>query len=239
MQPTLLAERYSRVRQQLLFPLFFPFLCLLFPGQAQALPVIQELYYDQTGSDGSDVFTELYGDPGFDFAGWQLWGLNGSNGSRYRTIDLTGAIIPADGILLITTDRRSDSLALLSDFTAAIDWQNGPDAVQLVDDAGRVADAIQYGTTAGFNVGEGAAATDVADGFSLSRRSAGLDTDDNANDFLELQTPTPGAVTFAAAALLPPAITPLLPAATAIPISSTGLLLLLGLLPLLSMGRRS
>ncbi len=239
MQPTLLSKRFSRARQQLLFPLFFPIFCLLLPGQAQALPVIQELYYDQTGSDGSDVFTELYGDPGFDFTGWQLWGLNGSDGSKYRTINLTGAIIPTDGILLITTNRRSDSLALLSDFEAAVDWQNGPDAVQLVDDTGRVADAIQYGTTAGFNVGEGAAATDVAAGFSLSRRTAGFDTNDNANDFLELQTPTPGAVTFAAAALLPPAITPLLPAATTIPVSSTGLLLLLGLVPLFSMGRRS
>jgi len=51
-------------------------------------------------------------------------------------------------------------------------------------------DALQYGTKAGFAVGEGAAADDVAAGKSLARAAHG-DGDDNAQDFTAAD-PTPG-----------------------------------------------
>ena len=53
-------------------------------------------------------------------------------------------------------------------------------------------DALQYGDTGVNTYGEGDFAPDVSPGFSLSRKTLGLDTNDNLSDFTVLDTPTPG-----------------------------------------------
>ena len=159
------------------------------PVSAQVL--IQEVLYDGPGTDGDDVFTELVGEPGTDLAGWSLVGVNGGSGEPYRSVDLSGAVVPDDGVLVVATDDANDSLAAERDLIGAVDWQNGPDAVLLVDATGVVVDALQYGDAGAHNAGEGAPAPRAASGLSLSRDSLGTDTGDNGSDFTAGE-PTPG-----------------------------------------------
>jgi len=159
---------------------------------AVSTPILQEILYDGSGSDADDAFTELAGPPGMSLDGWSLVGVNGGDGSPYRTVDLTGAVIQADGLLLVVTTSAADSLADLSDFTGSIDWQNGPDAVQLRDPDGNTVDALQYGDAGPNNAGEGTPAPTVSAGESLSRDADGTDTDSNLADFAPQTAPTPG-----------------------------------------------
>lgn len=199
------------------------YLCI--SAKANALPVIQEVYYDQIGSDGSEVFTEVYGVAGFDLTNWKLQGVNGFNNTVYRTIDLTGAIIPIDGLLLISTASANVSLSSISDFTANVDWQNGPDSLWLVDPIGDIVDTIQYGLTGFDPAGEGTPTTDVSAGQSLSRQFAGLDTNNNLADFVA-GSPTPGSV------IAPPK------KVTSVSTPSMSLLFIFGLSSLIGLSRR-
>lgn len=146
-------------------------------------PVIATLYYDETGADGTHVYTEIGGPAGYALDGWQLVGINGANGTAYRHIALDGATIPAGGILLLATAGALDAVLAARDFIANVDWQNGPDAVQLLDATGAVADALQYGNARSNNAGEGAPAVDVTAGMALARDALLADTGDNAADF--------------------------------------------------------
>lgn len=155
----------------------------IFQHVASATPIIQEILYDVPGPDSPSVFTELVAPPSFRFDGWTLVGVNGSNGDLYRIIDLTGAVAPADGILVIATASATEALARARDFIANVDWQNGPDTVQLRNPLDEIVDALQYGDAGEWNAGEGIPAPRVAPGRSLSRNEASLDTNDNAADF--------------------------------------------------------
>jgi hypothetical protein len=166
-------------------------LLLAIPLSAQATVVIQEVLYDGPGSDGDDVFTELSGMPGTDLEGWSLVGINGSDGQAYRTIDLSGLSIPDDGVFVIATSAANITLALQRDFIANVDWQNGPDALHLLNGSD-IVDALQYGDAGAFNAGEGAFALDISGDLSLSRDLLGTDTNINAADFGS-GIPTPGA----------------------------------------------
>ena len=157
----------------------------------QAAPIIQEVLYDASGTDAAGVFTEIFGLAGMSLDGWSLLGINGGTGSSYRTIDLTGAVIPADGLLVIATGSANASLAGVQDFTANVDWQNGPDAVQLIDPFATIVDALQYGDAGVNNAGFGLAAVDAAAGSSLSRDLLGANTGDNFADFI-VGMPSPG-----------------------------------------------
>jgi hypothetical protein len=87
----------------------------------------------------------------------------------------------------------------------SFDLQNGPDAVRLVSGS-TVLDALGYGTVpkTGVFAGEGTAAPDVTAGLSLARWYANVDTDDNADDFRSLSTPTPGSGSVEAVAVPTP-----------------------------------
>ena len=172
--------------------------CLV-PRAASAGPIIHEVFYDAVGSDTGQVFTEIYGEAGMSLSGWSLVGVNGSSGSPYRTIDLTGAVIPADSLLVIAQSAATSLLAGLRDFVANVDWQNGPDAVQLLDPWGGRADALQYGDAGLHNAGEGTPAFDAAAGSGLTRDLLGSDTNNNRIDF-SVGIPSPG--------LGPPPLTP-------------------------------
>ena len=179
---------------------------------AQAAVVIQEVLYDGPGTDPDDAFTELFGTPGTDLSGWSLAGINGADGMTYRTVDLTGQTIPDDGIFVIVTSSASPELALVSDLVANVDWQNGPDAVQLLNGT-NVVDALQYGDAGIYNAGEGNFAVDVTGGMSLSRDLFGTDSNNNAVDF-SASDPTPG---------IGPTVVPV-PAAAWLFVSGLGLL---------------
>ena len=186
-----------------------------------ATMVISELLYDVSGPDRGLVFMELYGAPGSDLNGLEIEGINGTNGSIYKRVSLTG-VMPPDGVFVIGDDDGSGASQVPNvDLVADIDMQNGPDSVVLRDASG-ILDALGYGdfATAVF-AGEGTPATDVATGWSLARRHPWLDTDDNGVDFIALDVPTPG--------LVP---------ASPVPLPATAWLFFSGLLGLVGVARR-
>jgi hypothetical protein len=162
-----------------------------FSGTASATPWIHEVFYDAEGADSSHVFTEIAGAPGLSLDGFRLAGIDGATGLVYRTLDLTGALIPEDGLLVVATSRALDAVLSVRDFVGDVDWQNGPEAIQLWDAVGTVIDALQYGDAGALQLGEGLFAPDAASGFSLTRDLLGSDTGDNRTDF-QIATPTPG-----------------------------------------------
>jgi hypothetical protein len=156
-----------------------------------AVPLIHEVLYDAEGADAPFVFTEISGLPGASLDGYRLVGIDGASGLPYRQIDLSGALIPQNGLLIIATARALGELLSVRDFIADVDWQNGPEAIQIWDALGAVVDALQYGDAGSLRLGEGSYAPDPQAGFSLTRDLLSTDTGDNRADF-QAATPTPG-----------------------------------------------
>ncbi|MBU4485089.1 lamin tail domain-containing protein [bacterium] len=165
--------------------------------------VINEIYYDAPGSDTDGVvFIELYGNPGDDISDYKLVLVNGDNGSIVDTITLPeNSYIPDDNFFVVadaSTGNSNQSNVTNADFIDNFDPQNGPDAIQLLDWQEKLVDAIGYGdgiidlAENGLVCFEGTPAPDIPGGSSLSRLTAGLDTDDNSADFVVNETPTPG-----------------------------------------------
>lgn len=182
------------------------------PPVAPTIPgrvVLNEIYYDAVGSDTDGLlFVELYGTPAFPVGGYKINFVNGADGKITDSVTLPdGAALRPDGFYLIA-DSRTDQPTVTQVVGAAgaasvdlidnFDPQNGPDAVQLLDAAGQLVDAVAYGNgvvpTAenGLATGEGSPAPDVVNGHSIERSSPGLDTDNNAADFVDRPSPTPG-----------------------------------------------
>lgn len=164
-------------------------------GPARATPILSEILYDAEGADAGGVFVELAGAPGESLEGLALEAVNGSDGAVTARVELTGAL--ADDGLFVLADPPGDGPSPFPrvDLFASFDPQNGPDAVRLVDAEDTVLDAVGYGDFGPDDVfpGEGLPALDAPGGSSLARRFADVDTDVNADDFLVLATPTPGA----------------------------------------------
>lgn len=173
---------------------------------ASAALVISELLYDASGPDAGNVFVELFGSPGESLDGLVLEGVNGSNGSVYQSITLSG-LVPDDGVFVIGDDGGGVTSVVNADLIADVDFQNGPDSVVLRNGSS-ILDAVGYGvfSATDFFAGEGASAPDPAAGFSIARLTPGLDSDDNSVDFSVLELPTPGVVPSLAAVPLPPAL---------------------------------
>jgi hypothetical protein len=148
--------------------------------------VINEVYYDDPGAD-DQYFTEIHGTAGMVLDGYSLVGVNGSDDSTYATLSLNGAVVPADGLLVI----GASGVTNVDVVSTTADWQNGPDAIQLRNPAGATLDAVGYGTGATTFRGEGSPAPDPADTQSISRNTSHSDTQDNAVDFTAT-TPSPG-----------------------------------------------
>ncbi len=185
-----------------------------------ANPVISEVFYDASGPDSGLAFVELYGMPGTSLNGYRLEGINGTGGTVYSTVQLSG-VIPADGVYLIGDDKGGTTLVPGADFIADIDYQNGPDSVVLRDDT-TIFDAVGYGNFGSGDVfaGEGSAAPDPASGSSIARLDPLIDTNDNAADFMALDTPTPGSI---------PGQVSAVPAPAALYLFGSGLLGLVGM----------
>lgn len=128
--------------------------------------------------DAEREMVELLGPPSTPLTGLQLVFVNGSNLEPYMTVPLTGST-DASGFYLVGAggdDALRGSI------------QNGPDAVQLVDCAGAVVDAVAYGGADAVTFGEG----DAVAGIDVARCPGGVDSDDNAADFQAVVSPTPG-----------------------------------------------
>jgi len=180
---------YSRLRA--LQVLFAVLLGSWLPG-TQAQLIISEIYYDAEGTDNGHVFVELMGLACTDLTGYSLLGINGLDGSTYKTVPLFGSI-PEDSIFVIGDDDGTGNTAVLNvDLITDVDFQNGPDSIQLWDGASLL-DAVGYGDfSSAVFAGEGVPAMDASAGTSLARRVPFGDTDNNAADFIVLDMPTPG-----------------------------------------------
>jgi hypothetical protein len=202
MEGVMFFTRKSRLR---ITQTIFAGISVLTMSSSQAQTVISEVLYDAAGTDNGSVFVELYGIPGTSLDGWLLEGVNGSDGGVYRSVDLSG-VIPSDGVFLIGDDSGDGSTLISNaDLVRDVDFQNGPDSIVLSNGT-TVLDALGYGDFSGqVFAGEGNAAVDVQDGRSLARHNVLLDTDNNVNDFMALDVPTPGTA-LVSAVPVPPAI---------------------------------
>lgn len=171
----------------------------------QAQTIISEVLYDASSTDNGNVFVELFGTPGTLLDGLLLEGVNGSDGSVYRSVLLAGTI-PSDGVFVVGDDSGDGtSLVGSADLIREVDFQNGPDSIVLRDGS-LILDALGYGDfIGGVFAGEGSAAMDVAAGTSLARIDVALDSGNNLLDFMALELPTPGSVPVSAVPL-PPAV---------------------------------
>jgi hypothetical protein len=167
--------------------------CVPVGGGAIPEVVINEVLYDAEGAD-HDVFVELWGAPNTILDGMTLIGVNGSNGGEYKEIYLTGMIGP-DGYFVVAHSEASVAISAAADMTThKVDYQNGPDSIQLRY-LGTLVDAVAYGDFGATEVaaGEGSPALESgAPGQSIGRQTDGLDSDDNSEDFVSFAVPTPG-----------------------------------------------
>ncbi|MCX6340564.1 MAG: lamin tail domain-containing protein [Candidatus Aureabacteria bacterium] len=186
------------------------------PEPELPIVLISEILYNPDGEDNGHSFIELVGFAGRDISGWQIVGIDGDDGSIDEQFTFPpGSVFPDDGggLGLLVVADEADSVTYVShyDFTDPdMDFSNGPDNVQIIDNYGRIIDALAYdGVTPGDNshfgvfAGEGTAAGTSGEGFSLVRYPALFDTDNNTYDFV-VDYPNPGY----AAGVQPPASDP-------------------------------
>lgn len=166
----------------------------LYASVLRADVVINEVFYDSPGTD-LDCWLELKGDPGTSLDAYTVVGVNGNGGPDYQPIPLTGQVIPVDGYFVIA--QRATSVPSPEMVHANVNYQNGPDSIQLrktVSGNPVLVDAIGYGTFTGSDVfaGEGSPAPAQAPPATLARCPDGFDSNNNVADFVIDTTPTPG-----------------------------------------------
>lgn len=137
--------------------------------------------------DGQDLgcFVEIFypGEDRISLDGYILVGVNGFDGTDYDPIPLTGTIDPL-GFYVIAQDDTVPNYDLIDE---RVNYQNGPDSIQLRAGHETVVDAVGYGDFSGGEVfaGEGDPVNPYPTGnLSLSRYPDGEDTGDNAVDFI-------------------------------------------------------
>ena len=124
---------------------------VLLAASASAQSVfINEIHYDNTGGDVGE-FVEIAGPAGTDLTDWDVVLYNGSNGTRYGTIGLSGTI-----------DDEGNGFGVLSFDMEGV--QNGaPDGLALVDAGGNVVQFLSYegSFTASGGPADGQTSTDI------------------------------------------------------------------------------
>jgi hypothetical protein len=92
---------------------------------------INELHYDNSGSDIGE-FVEIAGTANTNLSGWKILAYNGSNGTFYKTTNLSGTI-----------NNQQNGFGTKSFNISGL--QNGaPDGLALIDDAGNVVQLLSY-----------------------------------------------------------------------------------------------
>jgi predicted extracellular nuclease len=178
--------------KKLLLTVLLTVLSLAVVQSAAAGLVINEIDYDQPGSDNAE-FVEIYntGPDDVDLFEYRLEFWNGSTTTLYNAFSLLGTLAPGEFHVVCassTTVANCDQ-----DVTPDANLiQNGaPDAVVLTR-LTVIIDTVSYeGDVPGYTETSGAP-TDTANPFeSINRYPDGVDTDDNSVDFF-LRCATPG-----------------------------------------------
>jgi len=178
-----------------------PILMPLMVGTASAQVVINEVDYDQPGTDNAE-FIELLnvGTSAFPLQYLQVLLVNGNAGGSavYATLEnVSWPALPAGSFFVLCANAATPNCnAVVTPATNLI--QNGsPDAIALVitQPEPLVLDALSYGgSVPGYSEGTGASQEDsnLANGISIGRFPDGTDTADNNADFQRMCS-TPGA----------------------------------------------
>jgi hypothetical protein len=169
--------------------------------------VINELYYDHPGTDTGHEFIELYNPDtvAADITGATIEFHNGT-GTAWTLVWRAPAAttIAPDGLFVV----GENLVVPLPDAVIVYSLQNGPDAIRLVASDGTVLDTVGYGGLDDPAFCETRGAAVVPAGKSIARALDGVDSDDNAADFVSA-SPTPGRHNVArddAALALPPEV---------------------------------
>ena len=149
---------------------------------------INEVLYNPDGGDTGNEWLELHGPASLSVDGLHVVGVNGANLDEYFDVTLRTSL-DASGFLVLGGPGVPER-----DVDFADSLQNGPDNIVLRDCDGTVIDALAYGSfdSDEFPVGEGTPADEPPSGQSMVRIPDGQDTGDNATDFQDCSTPTPG-----------------------------------------------
>ncbi len=161
-------------------------ICTSVAGVHAAL-TINEVLYDPPGPDGAREFVELYnsGPASEDLAGVELLFVNGSSPDDPRVVWVgrAGAHLPPHAWFVVGEAEVEEA-----DVHRSLDLQNGPDALWLRR-GDQVLDRLAWGDAPA--LAEGLPASDPS-GRSLGRVPDGSDSQNNAQDFQELDSPSPG-----------------------------------------------
>jgi outer membrane protein assembly factor BamB len=174
------------------------------PQNPPATVLVNEILVDDAGTDGEQVFIELWGPGGLSLTGYYLLAINGAGGGEISRIYLDGYSLPTDGHFVVVHPSAEPALMAVADLVSShADLQNGPDNLQVKWAGGQVVDALGYGAFEASHVfaGEGAGPQDAAGlpaysatfgAFCLSRSSDHADTDVNRLDFFQRTSCSPG-----------------------------------------------
>ncbi|MCX5995209.1 MAG: lamin tail domain-containing protein, partial [Chloroflexi bacterium] len=155
--------------------------------------VINEVQYDppQTGVESAFEWVELFNRTSrtVDLTDWRI-------GDNYETDPIPSLTLPPGGFAVVAARADfytnfpsfSGNIVFLNDGSIGNGLSNTGDRVNLVDPTGKIIDALSYGDD---NTIMSPPCLDVAQGHSLERQPAGLDTN-QAGDFVDNATPTPG-----------------------------------------------
>ena len=155
--------------------------------------MINEVQYDpiQVGVDAAFEWLELLNRTGrtVDLTGW---GIADNHGVDY----IASLQLPARGFAVIAAgdgfyDNFPDftgNIVFIADGSIGNGLNNEGDRLVLMDSTGEMVDALSYGDDATMMLPP---CQDVAEGHSLERQPAGLDTD-QASDFVDNGAPSPG-----------------------------------------------
>jgi|GEM_PF-578265 len=187
-------------------------LTLFFAGPVAAQLVINEVDYDQDGTDAAE-FVEIKNVSGapVDLTGFSLELVNGSNGTIYDTIALPSVSLAAGDYFVVCANAATVANCDLDDGPDTNFIQNGaPDAVGLRNAAAALIDAVSYegDTAAPYTEGSGTGLVDdpSVDAYGLSRSPDGTDTNQNNVDF-DFCAITPGAANNCTVVDDPPTVT--------------------------------
>lgn len=174
---------------------------LLAAAAARAAVVINEVDYDQVGTDAAEFIELRNNGPGpVNLGTYSLELMNGTGNTLYGTVSLPATVLPAGGYFVVAFGSanpwHADYVANLTDNSV----QNGsPDAIALRDGTTLV-DAVSYegSCLAPYVEGTGTVAADdnTTPNVGLSRYPDGADTNDNNADF-SVRCITPGSANLA------------------------------------------
>ncbi|MEE8470366.1 MAG: lamin tail domain-containing protein, partial [Dehalococcoidia bacterium] len=155
--------------------------------------LISEVQYDppQSGVDTAFEWLEIFNRATHtvDLTGWKIADNNGIDPIPSLTISPDGLAVIAAGADFYTNfpDFRG-KIVFIPDGSIGNGLSNTGDRLILMDSTGRIIDALSYGSDVALM---SPSCPDVAEGHSLERQPVDVDTDE-AGDFLDRETPSPG-----------------------------------------------